>query len=64
MTLIFSLDRYGEVIEAYLTGLERLAASGVSDLSKVASVASFFISRVDTEVDRRLDAVAADGAAG
>jgi transaldolase len=58
VTLIFSLERYGEVIEAYLTGLERLAASGATDLSGVASVASFFISRVDTEVDRRLDTAA------
>jgi transaldolase len=62
VTLIFSLDRYGEVIEAYLSGLEVLAASGVEDLSHVASVASFFISRVDTEVDRRIEA-AAEGAA-
>jgi transaldolase len=54
VTLIFSLERYGEVIDAYLRGLEELvAASG--DPSKVRSVASFFISRVDTEVDRRLD---------
>jgi transaldolase len=58
VTLIFSLERYGEVIEAYLTGLESLAQSG-GDLSKVHSVASFFVSRVDTEVDRRLDALAA-----
>ena len=60
VTLIFSLERYGAVIEAYLAGLERLAASG-GDLSKVASVASFFVSRVDTEVDRRLDEVAEAG---
>ena len=53
VTLIFSLDRYGEVMEAYLSGLE--ACEG--DLSGVHSVASFFISRVDTEVDRRLDAI-------
>jgi len=53
VTLIFSLDRHAQVIEAYLTGLERLAASG-GDLSTVASVASFFVSRVDTETDRRL----------
>jgi transaldolase len=58
VTLIFSLDRYGEVIEAYLSGLEALVASGTDDLSHVASVASFFISRVDTEVDRRLEAAA------
>ena len=54
VTLIFSLSRYEEVIEAYLSGLEALAASG-GDLSTVHSVASFFVSRVDTEVDRRLD---------
>ena len=53
VTLIFSLVRYGEVIEAYLSGLERLAAAG-GDLSTVNSVASFFVSRVDTEADRRL----------
>jgi transaldolase len=56
ITLIFSLTRYGQVIEAYLTGLEALAAAG-GDLAKVHSVASFFVSRVDTEVDRRLDAI-------
>ena len=53
ITLIFSLVRYGEVIEAYFSGLERLAAAG-GDLSKANSVASFFVSRVDTEADRRL----------
>ena len=53
ITLIFSLARHAEVIEAYLSGLE--AYEG--DLSKVASVASFFISRVDTEVDRRLEGI-------
>jgi transaldolase len=52
-TLIFSLERHGEVIEAYLRGLERLAEAG-GDLSTVKGVASFFVSRVDTEVDRRL----------
>ena len=56
VTLIFSLQRYAEVIEAYLGGLEHLAARPHADLSKVASVASFFISRVDSEVDHRLDA--------
>src|SRR3954449_10984912 len=56
ITLIFSLDRYKAVVEAYLRGLERLVASG-GDPSKVASVASFFVSRVDTEADRRLDAI-------
>jgi transaldolase len=54
VTLIFSLQRYAEVVEAYLRGLERLVESG-GDPSKVASVASFFVSRVDTEADRRLD---------
>ncbi len=53
VTLLFSLERYAEVIEAYLAGLE--AADG--DLSAISSVASFFVSRVDTEVDRRLDAI-------
>jgi len=62
VTLIFSITRYAEVIEAYLAGLESLAASGVDDLSGVASVASFFISRVDTEVDRRIEAAVAAGA--
>ncbi len=56
ITLIFSLARYAEVIEAYLTGLETFAATG-GTLSSVHSVASFFVSRVDTEVDRRLDAI-------
>ena len=58
MTLIFSLERYEAVIEAYLDGLERLVAAGGSP-AKVASVASFFVSRVDTEVDRRLESIAA-----
>ena len=57
VTLIFSLERYAEVMEAYISGLEEYAEQTPdADLSKVASVASFFISRVDTEVDRRLDA--------
>ena len=56
MTLIFSLRRYEEVVEAYLLGLERLVASG-GDPSKVHSVASFFVSRVDTETDKRLDSI-------
>jgi transaldolase len=55
ITLIFSLDRYKAVVEAYLRGLERLVAAG-GDPSKVASVASFFVSRVDSEADKRLDA--------
>jgi transaldolase len=54
VTLIFSLERYGEVIEAYLSGLEDYHAAG-GDLARVHSVASFFVSRVDTEVDRRLE---------
>jgi transaldolase len=54
VTLIFSLRRYAEVAEAYLRGLERLVESG-GDPSTVASVASFFVSRVDTEADRRLE---------
>jgi len=53
VTLIFSLERHAKVIEAYLTGLERFVAAG-GDPSTVASVASFFVSRVDTETDRRL----------
>jgi len=62
VTLIFSLDRYAAVIEAYLTGLERRAEDPEADLAGVASVASFFISRVDTEVDRRLEAIGTDDA--
>jgi transaldolase len=61
VTLIFSLERYDEVMEAYLSGLEAFAASGAADLSRVNSVASFFVSRVDTEVDRRLEALAGGG---
>jgi transaldolase len=56
ITLIFSLARYEQIIEAYLSGLEAFAERG-GDLSRVRSVASFFVSRVDTEVDRRLEAV-------
>jgi len=55
VTLIFSLEAYERVILAYLGGLEKLAARGTKPLSKVASVASFFVSRVDTLVDRLLD---------
>jgi transaldolase len=62
VTLIFGLDRYAKVIEAYQTGLERLAQDPDADLTSVASVASFFISRVDTEVDRRLEAIGSDDA--
>ncbi|OYN88294.1 transaldolase [Parenemella sanctibonifatiensis] len=56
VTLIFSLDRYREVINAYLDGLEQAQASGI-DLSTLHSVASFFVSRVDSEVDKRLEAI-------
>jgi len=62
VTLIFSLDRYKGVIDAYLSGLEQAAANG-HDLSQIHSVASFFVSRVDTEVDKRLDQVGNDAAA-
>lgn len=56
VTLIFSLERYAEVAESYIRGIERLIAAG-GDPSRVASVASFFVSRIDTEADRRLDEV-------
>jgi len=58
VTLIFSLDRYAEVIEAYFAGLEDCDG----DLGRVHSVASFFVSRVDTEVDRRLQKIGTDDA--
>jgi transaldolase len=54
ITLIFGLDRYDAVMDAYLNGLEAAKAAG-KDLSKIRSVASFFVSRVDTEIDKRLD---------
>jgi transaldolase len=54
VTLIFSVDRYRSVIDAYLSGLQRAQAAG-RDLSSITSVASFFVSRVDTEVDQRID---------
>ncbi|MCH1866742.1 transaldolase [Nocardioides sp. CFH 31398] len=62
VTLIFSIDRYRAVMDAYLTGLESAKEAG-KDLSSIQSVASFFISRVDSEVDKRLDAVGTDEAA-
>lgn len=62
VTLIFSLERYAEVIEAFLAGLEQAQANG-KDISKIHSVASFFVSRVDTEVDKRLTAIGTDEAA-
>jgi transaldolase len=54
VTLIFSLDRYSAVMDAFLAGLEQAQALG-HDISRMASVASFFVSRVDTEIDKRLD---------
>jgi transaldolase len=63
ITLIFSLNRYDEVMEAYLGGIEDYQESG-GDLGKVASVASFFVSRFDTEVDKRLDDIGTDEALG
>ncbi len=62
VTLIFSLDRYADVMEAYISGLEAFAADPAADLSRVASVGSFFVSRVDTEVDRRLEAIGTEQA--
>lgn len=56
VTLIFSLDRYDQVMDAFLDGMEQAAANG-HDISHIASVASFFVSRVDTEVDKRLEAI-------
>ncbi len=61
VTLLFGLERYAEVIEAYLAGLEARVASG-GEINEVRSVASFFVSRVDTEVDRRLDEIGTDEA--
>ncbi|SDG71791.1 transaldolase [Sinosporangium album] len=61
VTLIFSLERYRQVMDAWLTGLEQAAAAG-HDLAAISSVASFFVSRVDTEIDKRLDAVGTDEA--
>ena len=61
VTLIFSLDRYRGVMQAYLTGLEQAREAG-RDLSKIHSVASFFVSRVDTEYDKRIDALGTDEA--
>jgi transaldolase len=61
VTLIFSLDRYGAVAESYIRGLERLVTGG-GDPSTVASVASFFVSRVDTEADKRLEAIGTEEA--
>ncbi len=62
VTLIFALDRYRGVMQAFLTGLEQAREAG-KDLSGIHSVASFFVSRVDTEVNRRLDEIGSDEAA-
>jgi transaldolase len=61
VTLIFSVERYRAVMEGYLDGLEQAAANG-QDLARIASVASFFVSRVDAEIDKRLDAIGTDEA--
>jgi transaldolase len=61
VTLIFSLERHRQVIEAYLAGLEQAKAAGI-DLSTIQSVASFFVSRVDTEIDKRLTAIGTEEA--
>ena len=61
VTLIFGLDRYDAVMEAYLSGLEKAAEAGI-DLSTIRSVASFFVSRVDTEIDKRLGKIGTDEA--
>jgi transaldolase len=61
VTLIFSTERYRQVMDAYLAGLEQARAAG-HDLSAIRSVASFFVSRVDTEVDARLDKIGSDEA--
>jgi transaldolase len=61
VTLIFSLDRYTAVMEAFLDGMEQAKANG-HDLSQIGSVASFFVSRVDTEVDKRLEKIGTDEA--
>ncbi|MFG2776520.1 transaldolase [Streptomyces prunicolor] len=60
VTLIFSLERYREVMDAYLAGLEKARAAGI-DLATIHSVASFFVSRVDSEIDKRLTALATGG---
>ncbi|ROO61025.1 transaldolase [Micromonospora sp. Llam0] len=61
VTLIFSLDRYSAVMDAFLAGLEQAKANG-HDLTTIGSVASFFVSRVDTEIDKRLDKIGSDQA--
>jgi transaldolase len=61
VTLIFSIDRYRKVMDAYIAGLEQAQTAGI-DLSTIRSVASFFVSRVDTEIDKRLDKIGTDEA--
>ncbi len=61
MTLIFSVERHRAVMDAYLAGLEAAKEAG-HDLSKIHSVASFFVSRVDTEIDKRLEKIGSDEA--
>ena len=61
VTLIFSLERYRAVMDAFLAGMEQAKANG-HDLTQIASVASFFVSRVDTEIDKRLDKIGSDEA--
>ncbi len=61
VTLIFSLQRYAAVLEAFIEGVERAQRSG-HDISRLGSVASFFVSRVDTEIDKRLDKIGGDAA--
>jgi transaldolase len=61
VTLIFSLERYREVMDAFVSGLEQAKANG-HDVGKIQSVASFFVSRVDTEIDKRLKAIGSDAA--
>jgi transaldolase len=61
VTLIFGLDRYDAVMDAYVSGLEKAQSSGI-DLSTIRSVASFFVSRVDTEVDKRLEKIGTEDA--
>jgi transaldolase len=63
VTLIFSLERYGQVIDAFYEGLEKARANG-HDLSSIESVASFFVSRVDTEIDKRLEKLGKNDLAG
>lgn len=63
VTLIFSVERYRAVMDAYLTGLERARAAGI-DLASIRSVASFFVSRVDSEIDARLEKIGTEEALG